>query len=151
MERCSMIKFFLAGIIQGSIPEKTIHPQEYREGLKGVISRSFPDADIYCPIENFPDSLAYSPDKGRDTFFYLMQKCTETDVLIAYVPQASMGTAIEMWQAHRSGKIVLAVSPLAENWAIKFLSARIFPDVEALEAYLASEEFKNLLRQKSLY
>ena len=145
-----MIKFFLAGIIQGSIADKSIYPQEYRNSLKNVIYRSFPDADVYCPIENFPDSLAYSPDKGRETFFYLMQKCTEADVLIAYVPEASMGTAIEMWQAHTSGRIVLTVSPLGENWVIRFLSTRIFLDEEALETYLASDEFKHLLKQNSI-
>lgn len=145
-----MIKFFLAGIIQGSIPEKTIHPQEYRDSLKKIISRNFPDADIYCPIENYPNSLAFNHEQGRQTFFHLMKRCAEADVLIAYLPEASMGTAIEMWQAHMSGKIVLAVSPLRENWVVKFLSTYVFPDEEALEHFLASGQFNDLLRKKSL-
>ena len=29
--------------------------------------------------------------------------CREVDVVIAFVPEASMGTAIEMWEAYQHG------------------------------------------------
>jgi hypothetical protein len=48
--------------------------------------------------------------------------CAEVDILLACVPEASMGTAIEMWEAWRHDKLVISISPLKHNWAVKFLS-----------------------------
>ena len=67
--------------------------------------------------------------------------------VIAYVPEASMGTAIEMWEAHRSGKAVVAVSPLVHNWVIKFCSTCIFPDIESLEAEIVSGKLAQRLKE----
>ncbi len=58
-----------------------------------------------------------------------------------------MGTAIEMWEAHRQGKAVVAVSPLSHNWAVKFLSHAVYPDLDALEAALASGELERRVRE----
>ena len=57
--------------------------------------------------------------------------CGKVDVVVAYVPQASMGTAIEMWEAHRNNRIVITISPLSHNWAIRFLSNIVYADMEA--------------------
>jgi hypothetical protein len=64
--------------------------------------------------------------------------CREIDVLLAFVPEASMGTAIEMWEAHRHGAAVITISPLKHNWAVKFLSDALFADIPAFEAALRS-------------
>ena len=56
------------------------------------------------------------------------------DVLVAYVPEASMGTAIEMWQAFKAGAHVFTISPLAENWVVKFLSQRVFATLDEFVA-----------------
>jgi hypothetical protein len=48
--------------------------------------------------------------------------CGETDLLIAFVPEATMGTAIEMWEAARHGRVVVTISPLDLNWAVQFCS-----------------------------
>ena len=48
------------------------------------------------------------------------------DLLIASVPEASMGTAIEMWEAWRHDKLVISISPLKHNWAVKYLSHLLF-------------------------
>ena len=54
--------------------------------------------------------------------------------MIAFVPEASMGTAIEMWEAHEHGRAaVLTISPLDHNWAVRFCSHAIYPDFEAFE------------------
>ena len=61
--------------------------------------------------------------------------CREVDVVIAFVPEASMGTAIEMWEAHEHGRaVVLAISPLVHNWAIKFCSHAVFESLDLFEA-----------------
>ena len=46
----------------------------------------------------------------------------EVDVVLAFLPEAWMGTAIEMWHAFHQGKAVVTISPLAHNWAVQFLS-----------------------------
>ncbi len=55
-------------------------------------------------------------------------------VLLAVVPQASMGTAIEMWEAHQQGRVVITISPLAHNWVVRFLSDVVYPTYEEFEA-----------------
>jgi hypothetical protein len=54
--------------------------------------------------------------------------------VLAFVPEASMGTAIEMWEARRHGRAVIAVSPMHLNWAVKFLSDALYADLDELEA-----------------
>jgi len=140
-----MTRFFLAGIIQGSIRNSRIHRQDYRGRLRDVIAGAVSDAEIYCPIQHHPNSLAYETDIARSVFFDLMDKAAQTDVLIAFLPEASMGTAIEMWQAHTAGRLVLAVSELAENWVVRFLADRVFPSFDELEGFLKSDDFAELL------
>jgi len=58
------------------------------------------------------------------------------DVLVAYLPEASMGTALEMVRASDAGVPVVSISPLAENWFIRFLSQRIFSSLAAFEGWV---------------
>jgi len=143
-----MLDFFLAGIIQGSITESRIHSQDYRGGIREAIERAVPGARVYCPVTNYPNSLDYGDEKSRRVFFGLMGRAAEADVLVAFLPEASMGTAIEMWQAHRAGRVVLAVSEMTVNWSVRFLADRIFPRFEELEAFLAGDAFRELLAEK---
>lgn len=140
-----MTTFFLAGIIQGSIHGLEIHSQDYRKRLKSLLLKHVPKADVYCPIENHPESLGYSEERGREVFFGHVERAAGSDVLVAFLPEASMGTAVEMWEAHRRGTIVLTVSPMAENWTVKFLSTRVFLDLDAFEAFVQSGELQEML------
>ena len=141
------LTFFLAGIIQGSLPD-AIHDQDYRAEIGRMVRRHFPDASVFDPFADHPDSLAYDPERGRAVFFDLMDRARESDVVIAFVPEASMGTAIEMWRAHRAGRVVVAVSPLAENWVVRFTTDRVVPDVAGLERLFASGELAALLAER---
>ena len=141
------LTFFLAGIIQGSLPD-TIHDQDYRAEIASLVRRHFPEAEIHDPNALHPDSLAYNPERGRAVFFDLMERARGADVVIAFVPEASMGTAIEMWRAHRAGRVVVAVSPLAENWVVRFTADRVVPDVAGLERLFASGELGALITER---
>jgi hypothetical protein len=131
------MRFFLAGIMQGSHLAATLHHQGYRQRLRELLAAHFPGAEIYDPLADHADSLSYDEQRGRGVFFHHCQLCAETDVVVAFVPEASMGTAVEMWEAFRHGRAVVAVSPMVHNWAVKFLSHALYPDVEAFEAALA--------------
>jgi len=128
--------FFIAGIIQGSLADG-MHDQDYRARIAEVIRRRFPDARIVDPVALHPNSLDYSDEEARATFFAMIEEARRADVVIAFVPSCSMGTAVEMWEARRAGKPVIAISPLVNNWAVRYLSTRIVGTMEDLDAALA--------------
>ena len=142
------MQFFIAGIIQGSITELDIHSQDYRVRLREMLKKHFPEAEVFCPIEHHPDSLYYAFEKGQRTFFDLMARAGEADVLVAFLPEASMGTAIEMWEAFQHGRVVLAVSCLRENWVVKFLADAVLDSLEDLDAFITSGELDVLIARK---
>jgi hypothetical protein len=141
------MRFFLAGIMQGSHAEKYLHDQDYRGRLARLVQASFPHADIYDPRANHAESLGYNDSTGRSVFFHHNRMCREIDVLLAFVPSASMGTAIEMWEAYQHGAAVITISPLRHNWAVKFLSHAIYTDLAEFEAALESGEVADRIRQ----
>jgi 5,10-methenyltetrahydromethanopterin hydrogenase len=142
------MNIFLAGIIQGSIAEEKIHPQDWRGPIQAAIAKHIPNADVYCHYTAHPNSITYDMPKIRATFDDGVERARSADMLIAWLPSASMGTAIEIFEAYQAGAVVLSISPMAANWVIRLYSDKIFPDVETLEKFLASEEFEKLLKQK---
>ncbi len=143
------MKVFLAGIIQGSLVEAKIHGQDWRREFKRVLARRLPSADVYCHYSRHPQSITYDLPTLKATLEEGNRRAAGCDVLVAYVPSASMGTAIEMYEAARHGAAVLTVSPLSANWVVRAYSDRIFPDVAALDAFLAGGELDALLAEKA--
>jgi hypothetical protein len=141
------MRFFLAGIMQGSHLAATLHNQDYRGRIKRLIEVHFPGAEIYDPLADHSDSLNYDDQQGRAVFFHHNRLCREMDVVLAFVPEASMGTAIEMWEAHRHGRAVIAISPMKHNWAVKFLSHQLYADLDELEEALSSGELPARLHE----
>ena len=130
------MRFFLAGIMQGSHLAATLHNQDYRGRVKQLIEAHFPAAEIYDPLADHSDSLNYDDQRGRTVFFHHNRLCREVDVVLAFVPEASMGTAIEMWEAHQHGRAVITISPMKHNWAVKFLSHEVYGDLDQFELAL---------------
>ncbi|MCE5268267.1 MAG: hypothetical protein LLG00_10320 [Planctomycetaceae bacterium] len=126
--------------MQGSHVEAKLHGQDYRRQIARLIREHFPDADVYDPQAEHSESLGYDEDVGRSVFFHHNRMCREIDVLVAFVPQASMGTAIEMWEAHQHGAAVLTISPLRCNWAVQFLSHAVYDDLAAFDAAVRGGE-----------
>ncbi len=132
--------------MQGSRTDVGIHDQSYRVAIGAAIKARFTDAEIVDPIELHPDAgLSYGPEEARRAMLELTEEAARADVLIAYLPEASMGTAVEMWQAYRAGRPILTISPLGENWVVKFLSTRVFPSLGAFESFVAEGELEKLL------
>jgi hypothetical protein len=71
--------------------------------------------------------------------------CREFDLVIAFVPEASMGTAIETWEACRHGRAVITITPLVHNWVVQLTSLAVYRDREAFEAALTGGEIDRLL------
>ncbi|HTU27664.1 MAG TPA: hypothetical protein VMF30_19795 [Pirellulales bacterium] len=142
------MRFFLAGIMQGSLCEPTLHNQTYRRQVAGLLARAFPEAEVYDPLALHADSIDYDDATGRQVFMQHNCLCREVDVVVAFLPEASMGTAIEIWEAHRHGRLVIAISPMIHNWAVKFLSDVIFPDVETFADALADGRVRHLVERQ---
>ena len=140
------MRFFLAGIMQGSHLGTALHNQDYRARLKQLLAAHFSEAEIYDPLADHANSLDYDDDLGRRVFLHHNQLCREVDVVLAFVPEASMGTAIEMWEAYCAGRTVVTISPLKHNWAVKFLSHVLYADVEEFEAELKSGRLARRLK-----
>jgi hypothetical protein len=142
------MKFFLAGIMQGSHCEAILHDQDYRSRLKRLLAEHFPGAEIYDPLADHGDSIDYDDALGREVFFRHNRMCGNgVDVVLAFVPEASMGTAIEMWEAHRNGRAVIAISPMIHNWSIKFCSHAVYRDLPAFEAAVHSGQLARCIAE----
>ncbi|QDU95750.1 hypothetical protein [Lignipirellula cremea] len=141
------MRFFIAGIMQGSHRGMDLHSQNYREQLREMLLRQFSDAQVYDPLADHQNSVEYDEMTGRETFYFHNRMCREVDAVIAFVPEASMGTAIEMWEAHEhGGGAVIAISPLDKNWAVRFCSHAIYPTLEAFETALIAGEIEHTIR-----
>ena len=131
------MRIFLAGIMQGSHVSSVLHKQNYRARLRIALEKFLPEYETYDPLEFHANSLGYENSKGREVFLHHNQMCQNVDILLACLPEASMGTAIEMWEAWRHDKLVISISPMKHNWAVKFLSHILYERendfIEALE------------------
>ena len=131
------MKVFIAGIMQGSRLDREIDDQSYRTRIANAVLARYPTAEIMDPNELHPEGVGYDDQQARTTLLEMASLAAQCDLLVAYAPHASMGTAIEMWQAFQAGAVILSISPMAENWVIKHLSDAVFSDLEAFHAWLA--------------
>ena len=136
------MRFFIAGIMQGSHVEAVLHGQDYREQLYQLLGRYYPDSEIYDPRAEHQESLDYEDQQGRDVFMMHNRMCAEVDVVVAFLPEASMGTAIEMWEAFTHGRRVVAISPLHRNWVVRYCSHLVLEDLGSLERALKDGTFQ---------
>jgi hypothetical protein len=135
------MRVFIAGIMQGSRLDKDVEDQGYRERIASAIRERVPEADILDPWSLHPESPTYDDERGKQVYLSLNEAAATADVLVAYVPQASMGTAIEIWQAYQAGARVYTISPLVENWVVKFLSDRVFTTLDEFIQFVECNGF----------
>jgi hypothetical protein len=134
------VRIFIGGVMQASIIGKGIVSQDYRRRIAEALLARWPDVEIIDPFELHPTSVEYDDAAARETLFAMLDHAAESDLLVAYVPTASMGTALEMYVAHERGIPVMTISPLAENWVVRALSRRVFPDMASFLEGLADAE-----------
>ena len=134
--------------MQGSHSGHSLHDQGYRVHLKSLIESQCEGAHVYDPLAEHQDSVAYDHERGEEVFFHHNRLCRQVDVVVAFVPQASMGTAIEMWEPREhGGAAVIAISPLQHNWTVRFCSHATYPSIESFEAALRRGEIARCIRQ----
>ncbi|MEV6950183.1 hypothetical protein AB0N07_51675 [Streptomyces sp. NPDC051172] len=139
------MRVFLAGIIQGARTDDGIHHQGYRKEIRDVVSAAYPEAQFVDPHEENLGRLEWSRDIQREMFLRYVREAGRCDVLVAWLPEPSMGTSVEMYEAYRMGVPVITISPMTGTWAVFSLATRTLPDLEAFSTFVRSPEFAGLI------
>lgn len=139
---------FIAGLMQGSREDHLIDTQDYRSKIAQALQAHIPGVKISDPYGLHPNSIHYESEKVRETFVSLAGLAGEADMVIAYLPQASMGTAIEMWTAYNANKTIVAVTPLKHNWVVRVTADEILPDLDTLLEQIENGRLLQLLARK---
>jgi hypothetical protein len=144
------MKVFIAGIMQGSIKGHGIQEQDYRQQIREAVAVLHPEAEIIDPFSLFPDSVTFEDQRAKQVLFEMADEAGSADILIAYLPKASMGTALEMIRAYDNGKTIISISPMEVNWVIRAVSAKIFPTLDEFLHWVQQNELeKFVLNAKS--
>jgi len=142
------MKIFFAGIIQGSHLGMDIHAQNYRETIKDIVRQRYRDIELFDPFEGHEGSIHYNDEEARQTFFKHLGEVYTSDLLIAYLPQASLGTSIEVWEAYNHGIPVISISPMTTNWIIRFLPKRNFETIERFKQFIDENDLEKLFAKE---
>ena len=135
------MEVFIAGIMQGSRDDDRLADQDYRTILTEAIEQHISGAIVTDPLTLNPNSTTYEIDQAKEAFLAITSKAADADVLIAYLPQASMGTAIEMWNAYNAKVPIVVVTPLKRNWVVWVTADETFYDLESLVEEIESGRF----------
>ena len=135
--------------MQGSHVSACVHDQSYRDSLHDIVQGHWPEAEVYDPFANHTESVGYSSGYARDVFCQHIRMCQQFDVLIAYVPEASMGTAIEMWEAHKHARFIITITPLLQNWVVQITSNVIYKSIPLFVEALQSGDIDILLNRSA--
>jgi len=138
------MRVFIAGIMQGSRQDRFIEDQAYRQAIAAAVRSYDPAAEIVDPNELHPHAVDYEDEQARATLLELIDMASRADLVVAYAPRASMGTAIEMWEAFRARVPVVTISPMGANWVIRFLSDALLPDLPAFREWVAGGGLSSL-------
>jgi len=139
------ITVFIGGIIQGSRNDTSVHPQDYRERFKTVLKERCPGWTIVDPVEMYPDSTSYDSTTSIETFALLVETAARSDLLIAYLPEASMGTAIEMWECKRAGVPIICITQMPGNWTIQATATAVLSSLEEFESFVENGSLQELI------
>jgi hypothetical protein len=140
------VKVFIAGIMQGSRLDRFIDDQDYRRVIARAIREVDPAIEVVDPNDLHPDGVDYDDERAKATLLEMAALAGQADLVIAYAPQASMGTAIEMWQAFQAGTPLVTISPMTANWVIRHLSDVVLPDLATFASWAADGGLARLLR-----
>ena len=99
----------------------------------------------YQPFSLFPDSVEYDDQRAKQVLFNLAAEAGSSDILIAYLPEASLGTALEMIRAYDSGSTIISISPMEKNWFILAVSNKIFSALDDFCDWISQARFSNLI------
>ena len=143
------MKIFISGVMQGSKKGQGIQGQGYRQVITDAVKIRHPYAEIYDPFSLFPDSVEYDDQRSKQALFAMADEAASADIVIAYLPEASMGTALEMIRAYDNGKTIIGISTLEKNWFIRAVSAKIFLTLDDFCAWVQQTHLSELIAEST--
>jgi hypothetical protein len=145
------MRVFNAGIMQADRTDRFIESQDYRHEITEALRRQLPEVQLLDPYALHPNSVDYDDEQGRETFLSLTKLAGTADLLIAYLPKPSMGTAMEMWEAHQSQAYIVAVTPYVHHWAVRYVANEVLPDLNTLLAHIENGRIPQLLQSRTAF
>lgn len=143
------MKVFIAGVMQGNRKDHLIHPQDYRKIIAEKLSSIVDEVvEVVDPDKTDPDRLNYTHDQAKEMFIKYCHIAGQVDMLFSYVPEASMGSAVEMWMAHQSNIPIITISTMKANWVVKILSDKVYEDLNDFCDNFDSKTLKSLAKRK---
>ena len=150
-------QYFLSGVMQGKNASGSgvagTVSQDYRKEMRDVIIAADPGAKIVEPwdlvgaivSELYPvatpqHELFQDDEHVKKAFGTCIKAAAGADVVVSYLPEASMGSAVEIYAAMEAGKRILVVAPgsMAGNWVVRSYADNIFASMDELGAWLRS-------------
>ena len=142
------IRCFIAGIIQGSKKNLDIHDQHYRDQIRSILETQDSDIEVYCPVQEHPNSVSYDDSQAREVFFTHLTRVRRSHILVVYLPEASLGSGIEMWEARQQNRLILTISPMTTNWIVRILSDVVFENLESFREFVESGALHRTLQER---
>eukprot|EP00927_Polykrikos_kofoidii_P028479 TRINITY_DN24861_c0_g1_i1.p1 TRINITY_DN24861_c0_g1~~TRINITY_DN24861_c0_g1_i1.p1 ORF type:complete len:194 (+),score=31.83 TRINITY_DN24861_c0_g1_i1:70-582(+) len=152
--------YFLSGVMGGSGGGDNkefgvaMESQDYRALLRDAVLAADPMARIVDPLalgevraaEWYPPGTPienYWIDDAhvREMLAEVVAAAAASDVVISFLPSASMGSAVELHAARQASRIILVVAPgnMRGNWVVRSYADRIFESIEELRDWLLSK------------
>lgn len=155
--------FFLSGVMCGggtgtssALGLSMEIPQDYRAELRNAITAADASAQIIDPLvlgeeraaqlfpPGTPREAIWADDRDvRAMLAFAVEAAASADVVVSFLPSASMGSALELHEARRAGRLIAVIAPggvMRENWVVRSYSDVIFEDISQLSAWLARGE-----------
>ena len=166
--KASGISYFLSGVMGGSgagsskLVGIAVESQDYRAQMRDAILAADATADIVDPAQivegRAPElhphgaPIDWSEDAAVGTMF---GECVATaancDVVVSYLPTASMGSAVELHAAYVAGRLILVVAPgekMKGNWVVRSYADKVFDNVTELQDWLVGAVASDSLKGK---
>ena len=80
-------------------------------------------------------------------FYKNVEIAASFDILIVFLPEASMGSSIEMWEARKKNSAIITITPMKENWVVRILSDVICSSMEEFRAFIEDDGLTKILNK----
>ena len=131
------MRVFIGGVMQGSRQDRYIDDQDYRKLISQALLEYDEGIEISDPNELHPNGVDYDDETAKATLLDMAYLAGQVDLVVVYLPEASMGTSLEMCHAYEAGVPIAAVSPMEANWVVRHLSSVVLPDLNAFRDWVA--------------
>ena len=95
--------------------------------------------------ELYPEGTAQTDmfrddDHVKRAFSMCVDAAAAADVVVSYLPEASMGSAVEIYAAKSAGRKILVVAPgsMAQNWTVRSYADCTFASIQEVGIWLKS-------------